>query len=86
MEYQTKEASNIMLGQLGFDAITDTAAHTGSTWVAFKAVHGDAVISSATSDIGDNLPSAMTLSEGDVVYGMFSAVTLSSGKILAYRG
>ncbi|MBT6046644.1 MAG: hypothetical protein HOG49_07475 [Candidatus Scalindua sp.] len=83
--YSVKQSGNLGLGQGGFNSITDTALNTGN-WVAFKAVHGDAIIASSTSATGDNLPASMTLSEGDVVYGDFTAVTLSSGKILAYIG
>jgi|TARA_R100000049_G_C1890021_1_gene43417 hypothetical protein len=83
--YSVKQSGNLGLGQGGFNSITDANLHSGN-WVAFKAVHGDAVIASSTSATGDNLPASMTLSEGDVVYGDFTAVTLTSGKILAYIG
>jgi len=83
--YSVKELSNLSFGQMGFTSITDTNAHAG-TFVAIKAVHGDAVISTATSSIGDNLPTSMTVLEGDVIYGAFSSITLTSGKVLAYNG
>lgn len=83
--YSVKQTGNLGLGQGGFNTYADTSLHSGN-WVAFKAVHGDAVIASSVSATGDNLPTSMTLSEGDVVYGDFTAVTLASGKILAYIG
>ena len=83
--YSVKQTGNIGLGQGGFNTYTDTSLHSGN-WVAFKAVQADAVIASSVSATGDNLPATMTLSEGDVVYGDFTAVTLASGKILAYIG
>ncbi len=83
--YSVKQSGNLGLGQGGFNTYTDTSLHSGN-WVAFKAVHGDAVIASSVSATGDNLPASMTLSEGDVVYGDFTAITLSSGKVLAYIG
>jgi len=83
--YAVKEIENLSFGQFGFTTISDTNAHAG-TFVAIKAVDADAVISTATSSIGDNLPASMTVLEGDVIYGAFSSITLASGKVLAYNG
>lgn len=84
MEGLVNSIQSVQFGQSGFDAITDTSANTG-TWVAIKAIHGDAVIATGTTGAGDDLPASTTLSEGDVIYGPFTAITLSSGKVIAYR-
>lgn len=84
MQSLVKSLKSIQFGLQGFDAITDTSANTG-TWMAIKAIHGDAVIATGTTSVGDSLPASTTLSEGDVIYGPFTAITLASGKVLAYR-
>jgi len=83
--YSVKQVGNLGLGQGGFDAISDTNLHSGN-WVSFKAIGGDAVIASSTSNTGDNLPATLTLSEGDLIFGEFTAITLASGTVLAYKG
>jgi hypothetical protein len=45
-------------------------------------VLADAVVT-LTSEEGDNL-SAVTLLAGSTVYGLFSAVSVSSGTVIAY--
>jgi len=83
--YSVKQTNNLGLGQGGFDAISDANLHSGN-WVAFKAIGGDAVIASSVSNTGDNLPATLTLSEGDLIFGEFTAITLASGIVLAYKG
>lgn len=67
-------------GKLGFDEVTGTES---GNWYAFMPVGGAASLS-ATSLVGDNM-SALTLAEGVRVYGRFSTLTVTSGKVLAYR-
>lgn len=70
-------------GQNGFLDISDTNAHVGN-FVCLKAEgSADAVISAAVTTYGDDL-SSYTLNKGDVVYGPFTSVTLTSGEVLAY--
>lgn len=75
------EAGNLSLGQLGFDEVTGTES---GTWIAIQAIGADATLS-ATSNVGDNL-SSVTLYEGGIIYGNFSQIVVTSGKVLAYRG
>jgi hypothetical protein len=71
-------------GQNGCDYITTTAATVGS-WVAIK-VTGDAnaVFTTLTTSTGDDLD-GITIKAGDVIYGPFTAITLTSGSVIAYR-
>jgi hypothetical protein len=69
---------------VGFEYISDTVAHTGRFYelVAFE----DSVIASA--DIMNqtgNTFTAVPLKAGMCVEGVFTSVTLTSGKIAAYR-
>lgn len=71
-------------GQNGFDYINDTSANVGD-WVAVKATgDANAVFTTLSTETGDTLNST-TLKAGDVIYGPFTAITLTSGAVIAYR-
>jgi hypothetical protein len=93
--YTGDEVGNLFLGQAGFDTITSgsvTAAKGGeSQWIAVKAVGASTL--TALTNIGDHLTddgtttgSAVSLSDGDIVFGSFYEVTRATGIIIAYRG
>ena len=65
--------------------IDDTAAHTGS-FFAIQAVGGAAAVinnSGTTSNI-DDFDATITIDSGQTVYGRYTSITLSSGKVIAY--
>jgi len=69
---------------IGFEYITDTAAHTGRFWKLYALA--DAVISTATvMNASGNTFSSVPLAAGDEIEGVFTSVTLASGKIVAYK-
>jgi hypothetical protein len=69
---------------IGFEYISDTAAHTGRFWKLYALA--DAVINTATvQNASGNTFSAVPLSHGDEIQGVFTSVTLTSGKIIAYK-
>lgn len=68
-------------GQSGFDYVTTGTIDT-HTYVAISVLE-DASISTAAAG-GDSL-SSVTIPKGMTIYGKFSSITVSSGKILAYR-
>ena len=74
------------MGAGGSKYISDTASHTGNfTSIQFTE---DSVISAYTGSIEDvaNLISDGTVfGQGQVLYGPFSAVSLSSGAALLYK-
>lgn len=71
-------------GQNGVNLINDTNAHSGR-WIAIKADGAaDAVFTTLTASTGDNLD-GLTLLAGDVIYGPFTNITLTSGTIYAYK-
>ena len=101
-EFNGEEASNIFLGQTGFDVSTGTieagvtsGKESVSYWVAFKAVDGAAEVQ---ADVFSGAPgqsfsangaaggTALTLADGDIVYGAFQKIVVSSGTVIAYRG
>lgn len=77
------EVDNLTLGSNGAKIVTDTSATTGSFYaIAFV----EAGVFSALT--GTNLQgtwTGVTFPAGFVLYGRFSAFTLSSGKVVAYR-
>ena len=69
---------------IGFEYISDTAAHTGRFYKLYAVA--DAVISTATVlNASGNTFSSVPLSHGDCIEGVFTSVTLASGKIVAYK-
>ena len=69
---------------IGFEYITDTSAHTGRFCRLYALA--DAVISTATvMNASGNTFSSVPLNAGDEIQGVFTSVTLASGKILAYK-
>ena len=82
-KHSVRDAENVALGQKGFDEVSGTESAPSNGWFAFKAVRGNCTLS-ATSALGDNL-SSMVLQNGDLVWGNFSAVAVTSGNALAYK-
>lgn len=69
---------------IGFEYISDTSAHTGRFWKLYAVA--DAVISAATVlNASGNTFSSVPLNAGDEIEGVFTSVTLASGKVIAYR-
>jgi hypothetical protein len=69
---------------IGFEYISDTAAHMGrfEELVAFEdSVIANAVILNQTGNAFTSVP----LKAGQSVEGVFTSVTLASGKIAAYK-
>ena len=69
-------------GQKGFRLVTSSFSPISGEYYRALTVTSDAVIT-LTSQNGDNL-SALTLLAGTTIYGLFSAVSVSSGTVLAY--
>lgn len=69
---------------IGFEYIDDTAAHAGRFWQIYALA--DAVINTATiQNATGNAFSAVPLKAGDSIQGVFTSITLTSGKVVAYK-
>ena len=69
---------------IGFEYISDTAAHTGRFCRLYAVA--DAVISAATvQNASGNAFTTVPLAAGDYIDGVFTSVTLASGKVVAYK-
>ena len=89
-KYSVQEASNIALGQLGFDELS-TGASTGD-WVAIKAVGDFADISDIITSIGDDIETTagldtFQLEDGEVLYAPITRIRVVdiNDKLIAYR-
>jgi hypothetical protein len=90
LEQQAADLQHTAMGQKGAILITDTTAVTGN----FKAIMAlsDTVFTLLTSDLTKNGVAVAaaaadfgTLSAGMTIYGKFTAITLTSGKVIAYK-
>ena len=99
-KYTEKEASNLLIGQNGFDVIgehntTVVTPDTGS-WIAIQALGkggGDAAVEflklKVTTNIGDDITSFFYMIPGEILYGNFNVIinhTDSTATCIAYRG
>lgn len=72
------------LGKYGATVETGTTAKTGS-WFAIQMIE-DSVFSTLTSANWDgDAATGVTFPAGQVIYGAFTAFTLTSGKVIAYK-
>ena len=85
-KYTCQEASNLQIGQAGFDVISTATTETGN-WVAIYNSSADTCTITTISPVGDNLSSFVLLS-GDMIYGNFTSVECETGSrvLLLYRG
>lgn len=69
---------------VGFEYIDDTAAHAGrfhEIYAVENAVIASAVVQNQTGNTFASVP----LGAGDSIKGVFTSVTLASGKVIAYK-
>jgi hypothetical protein len=84
-KYDVKAANNIALGQNGATTETGTTVLTGN-WVAIQFL-ADTVFTTLTDTTGDGDDmKTVTYLTGMVIFGQFTAITLASGAIRAYKG
>lgn len=76
------------MGGYGCHFISDTAAHTPTAGRVFVALIPlvDTVISAYLPTLDGNTLTGVTIPAGTPVYGRFTTLTLTSGKVLAYQG
>ena len=73
------------LGQLGAEVITDTVPRTGKNYAAIT-VLADATFSTLTTiGLTGNAITGFAISAGTTLFGRFTEVTLTSGKVIAYN-
>ena len=101
-KYSAQEASNLLIGQNGFDVIAEhdtnysNPSSSNHSWIAIQALGKDSSGTTeflklkVTSNIGDNITSAFFyLIAGEIFYGNFASIlnhTDSTATCVAYRG
>ena len=90
IELQAADLQHTAMGMKGSIFLTDTTAITGDFRTIY--VYADAVFSLFTSDITKNgTDTAVVAADfgivpvGTMLYGKFTAVTLTSGKVILYK-
>lgn len=71
------------LGSAGKDWITNTTARTGKKYGCLHAIT-ECTFSTLTDQTCDTAMGGLVLAKGDKIFGDFSAVTLTSGTLIAY--
>ena len=80
--FNVREGTNFSIGADGFKEIT--ATETAPTGTAFCVITSDTDATySATSLVGDNL-SSQSRTAGNIRFGVFSEIAVTSGTVLAY--
>ena len=69
---------------IGFEYITDTVAHTGRFWQIY-ALEASVIASAVIENQTGNTFTSVPLGAGDSIKGVFTSVTLASGKVVAYK-
>ena len=76
--------SSLSLGQYGAVYKTAAAALTGGPWGSIQATAA-AVVSVTASNWTGDATTAVDIPAGATIFGNFTAITLTSGKIIAYK-
>ena len=76
--------SSLSLGQYGAVYKTAAAALTGGPWGSIQATAAAVVDVTASNWTGDTT-TAVDIPAGATIFGNFTAITLTSGKIIAYK-
>lgn len=71
-------------GGAGFELITDTAAHTGRFFRLY-ALEATVINTATVQNASGNTFAAVPLPAGGAIDGLFTSVTLTSGKVVAYK-
>ena len=82
--FKQVEVDNLSLGQNGAIVETGTTAVTGVNVVCFQCIEATVFSTLTGNYTGDNL-TGVTLPAGFTFFGRFSAFTLTSGKVIAYK-
>lgn len=71
-------------GEAGAVAETGTTALSGLDWEAIQCIAETVIASYTSSTLGGDTIAGVTLPAGTIIYARFSAITLTSGKIIGY--
>ena len=86
-KYTVAEATNLQIGQNGFDIIAESDGAVTGNWIAVYNPNDAHISIDVTSAIGDSL-TALDLVSNGTIYGNFTTVECEEGSksLIAYRG
>jgi len=73
------------LGQFGAEVITDTAARTSKNYAAITVLSAAEFSTLTGVDLTGNAITGFSIPAGITLLGRFTAVTLTSGRVIAYN-
>jgi len=80
----TEKDSSLSVGQYGAVFKTSAGALTGGPWGSIQAT-ATAVVNVTASNWTGDATTAVDIPAGETIFGNFTAITLTSGKIIAYN-
>ena len=85
-QYTVQESNNLLLGQLGFDKVTQAGGIKTGNWVAIYNPDSSAISVTVVTSVGEDVTT--TIVSGTYLYGPFTAITIgtSAKHAIAYRG
>lgn len=86
-KYTVAEATNLQIGQNGFDVIAESDGAVTGNWIAVYNPNDAHISVDVTSSVGDSF-AALDLVSNGIIYGNFTTVECeeSSKSLIAYRG
>jgi hypothetical protein len=84
LAFDAEKDSSLSLGQHGAVYKTAAAALTGGPWGAIQAT-ATAVVNVTSGNWTGDATTAVDIAAGATIFGNFTAITLTSGKIIAYK-
>jgi hypothetical protein len=83
--YYTGEFQRLSFGDKGLRVVSSgSTTTTGENFCAIQALEGSTISCDIDTIGGDTSITSLLLSTGQVIYGNFNDITVSSGKIVAY--
>lgn len=86
-KFSVKEAGNVGLGQCGSTYLTNSTSSTANTIYNAITMIADTSFTALTDANRDGATlTGVTIPKGLTIFGEFTAITVSSGKCIAYKG
>jgi hypothetical protein len=84
LAYGAEQDTSLSLGQFGAVYKSSAGALSGGPWGAIQATAA-AVVSVTSGNWTGDATTAVDIAAGATIFGHFTAITLTSGKIIAYK-
>ena len=84
LAFDSEKDSSLSLGQFGAVYKTAAGSLSGGPWGSIQATAAAVVDVTASNWTGD-ATTAVDIPAGETIFGNFTAITLTSGKIIAYK-